>query len=101
MKLQNTELLNTQTSAEQQDSKLSSQLIERQKFDDNPFELVTTEEGTFIALGSYRLTEFMNIEEAKEKILNKPWDLIISVNLALGHAQKKFINDLANNNNHI
>ena len=43
----------------------------------------------------------MNIEEAKEKILNKPWDLIISVNLALGHAQKKFINDLANNNNHI
>jgi len=101
MKLQNTELLNTQTSAEVQDSKQSSQLIEREKFDDNPFELVTTEEGTFIALGSYRLTEFMNIEEAKEKILNKPWDLIISVNLALGHAQKKFINDLANNNNHI
>ena len=49
MKLQNTELLNTQTSAEQQDSKLSSQLIEREKFDDNPFELVTTEEGTFIS----------------------------------------------------
>ena len=101
MKLRNTELLNTQTSAEVQDSKQSSQLIEREKFDDNPFELVTTEEGTFIALGSYRLTEIMNIEEAKEKILNKPWDLIISVNLALGHAQKKFINDLANNNNHI
>ena len=101
MKLQNTELLNTQTSAEVQDSKQSSQLIEREKFDDNPFELVTTEEGTFIALGSYRLTEFMSKEEAREKILTKSWDLIISVNLALADAQKKFINDLANNNNHI
>ena len=101
MKLQNTELLNTQTSAEVQDSKQSSQLIEREKFDDNPFELVTTEEGTFIALGSYRLTEFMSKEEAREKILTKSWDLIISLNLALADAQKKFINDLANNNNHI
>ena len=43
----------------------------------------------------------MNIEEAKEKILNKPWDLIISVNLALGHAQKKFIENLANQNNNL
>lgn len=101
MKLQNTELLNTQTSAEVQDSKQSSQLIERETLDGTPFEIVTTEEGTFVALGSYRLTEFMSKEDAKEKILNKPWDLIISVNLALGHAQKKFINDLANNNNHI
>ena len=43
----------------------------------------------------------MSKEEAREKILTKSWDLIISVNLALADAQKKFINDLANNNNHI
>lgn len=101
MKQTNTELLNTQTSVEQQDSKQSSQLIERETLDGTPFEIVTTEEGTFVALGSYRLTEFMSKEDAKEKIQKKHWDLIISVNLALGHAQKKFINDLANNNNHI
>ena len=43
----------------------------------------------------------MSKEEAKEKILNKPWDLIISVNLALGHAQKKFIENLAIQNNNL
>lgn len=101
MKLQNTELLNTQTSAEQQDSNQSSQLIERETLDGTPFEIVTTEEGTFVALGSYRLTEFMSKEDAKEKIQKKHWDLIISVNLALGHAQKKFIENLANQNNNL
>lgn len=101
MKLTNTELLNTQTSAEQQDSNQSSQLIERETLDGTPFEIVTTEEGTFIALGSYRLTEFMSKEDAKEKIQKKHWDLIISVNLALGHAQKKFIQNLANENNNL
>ena len=100
MKQENTELLNIQTSAEKADSKNYSELISREKFLD-PFELVTTEEGTFVALGSYRLTEFMSKEEAQEKILTKSWDLIISLNLALADAQKKFINDLANNNNHI
>lgn len=101
MKLQNTELLNTQTSAEVQDSNQSSQLIERETLDGTPFEIVTTEEGTFVALGSYRLTEFMSKEDAKEKIQKKHWDLIISVNLALGHAQKKFIENLANQNNNL
>lgn len=101
MKLTNTELLNTQTSVEQADNKTYSQLIEREKFHDNPFELVTTEEGSFVALGAYRLTEFMPKEEAKTKILEKHWDLIISLNLALADAQKKFIQDLVNQNNHI
>ena len=100
MKQENTELLNIQTSAEKADSKNYSELISREKFLE-PFELVTTEEGTFVALGSYRLTEFMSKEEAGEKILTKSWDLIISLNLALADVQKKFINDLANNNNHI
>lgn len=101
MKLQNTELLNTQTSVEQQDSKLSSELIEREKFDDNPFELVTTEEGTFIALGAYRLTDYMQKDEAIEMVKNRHWDLIIRLNLALADVQKRFIQDLANNNNNI
>ena len=93
--------MNTQTSAEVQDSNQSSQLIERETLDGTPFEIVTTEEGTFVALGSYRLTEFMSKEDAKEKIQKKHWDLIISVNLALGHAQKKFIENLANQNNNL
>ena len=66
MKLQNTELLNTQTSAEVQDSKQSSQLIEREKFDDNPFELVNRR-GNIYSIGFLQIDRIYEHRRSKRK----------------------------------
>lgn len=43
------------------------------------FDIVTTEQGSFVALGQYRLTDFATKEKAIEQVKNRDYDLILSL----------------------
>lgn len=92
-KLPATELLNTQLSVEQINTNrenYSEELIQRAKLGETAFEVVgNNENGYFIALGKYRLTEpFKPIETITHDTLasfgsnlleNKMWEIILNL----------------------
>jgi len=55
------------------------ELIKKEPVIGTPFELVTTDEGTFVALGHYRLSESMTEDEACRLIVEKDWNFLLSV----------------------
>lgn len=64
----------------QNNSKSSGKIIENTKVPGTPFTLVDVEDqGTFIAIGNNRVTEMMTREEAEDQIINRDWQLIISL----------------------
>lgn len=76
------------------DEKINSnsgeQKIEKTRFEDTPFVIVTTEEGCFVTLGKYRLSEtFKEFGDAAKHIESKPWEMIMAlVNIAISEAYK-------------
>lgn len=78
------------TAQEKENSKVSSELIEREEVEGTPFQLVNVGKGWFLALGRHRLTEMG--EESKEeliaKVVNKDWylvlDTIVALTMAIG-----------------
>ena len=55
----------------------SYKLIEREVCE--IFDIVTTEQGSFVALGQNRLTVFATKEKAIEQVKNRDYDLILSL----------------------
>lgn len=53
-------------------------MIEREHIDNTPFTIVTIEQGTFIAIGSRRITNYTTKEECMNMIECQTWDLITS-----------------------
>lgn len=98
--LKQSELLNTQTSAEEKEN--NSNLCDIRKVDESPFTIVRkNDEGefnSFIAVGKNRLTGMMTEEECERLIEERDWGLITQ--LAVYVAQKvqeegnKTVNDL-------
>ncbi|AXH74225.1 MAG: hypothetical protein [Microviridae sp.] len=62
---------------ENQHRENSSELVQGlEHIEDSPFMLVTTIEGSFLALGEHRVTELMDKEDAKKMVTEKSWALI-------------------------
>lgn len=77
------ELLNLHTNTESQNTnsqQSNSQLIEIERVTNTPFDIVTTDQGTFVSVGKFRLTELKETkQECREMIHNKDWDVIIGL----------------------
>lgn len=86
MKKQNeaAELLNDQIGGKLKGE--NYELIEREDY--NLFTIVTTEKGSFVALGQHRLTDFFSSDECKQLIDGKDWLLLVSVILLFTLNQK-------------
>ncbi len=60
------------------------ELIERTEVEETPFVVITTEEGSFVGLGKYRVSEiFKNKEEALKDANNITWTKIIQLIIAI------------------
>lgn len=76
----NTELLNTQTSANQTDKENSSELIKRLPIENTPFTMVVQENETFITLGQYKLSpDVENIEGVKKYLEENKWEITMAL----------------------
>lgn len=64
---------------EQDNSQLSSSLIDYEEVEETPFTIVTDEKGSFVVMGSYRLTTSMTKEEAREDAKRTDWFRIMQV----------------------
>lgn len=94
--LKNKELLELQNTTGTNDTGSSNstsqndELVERIKVPGTGFEIVgNKEKGYFIALGTYRLTEFKSKEYCMKMIEIKDWDLIVSLIGAAIQADKR------------
>jgi len=73
----NTELLDTQKSAENTDNNNSSELIKRTPIHNSPFTAVETEGQTYLVLGKYKIAEGLaDVHEAEEYIEKNLWQCI-------------------------
>lgn len=71
------ELLSTQNNAEET-HKQQSTLVEREPIDKTPFWLITNQDGSFITLGEYRITEVKKDKaEALDELRNNEWNIIM------------------------
>jgi len=71
----------------------SYEIIKRDRIEGTPFEIVTTEQGSFGAFGKYRLTEFMEFDQVQDRILCKDWEILFSVMIALINHSKTETNE--------
>jgi len=55
----------------------SSEIVKNEEAD--IFRIVTTEEGSFVALGNNRLTEYVSEEDAYRMVIDRDWQLIFNV----------------------
>lgn len=94
MKQTQSELLNYTTTSNTTDSNNSpstSQIIKREPIPNTGFELISTEQGHFIALGQFRLTQqYQTRETALETVEKHDWELIIGLIGACIQAQQQF-----------
>lgn len=63
---------------EQIELKQNTEIIKRNVIHDTPFTIITTDEGSFIAMGRYRVSDLMSEDQCLERILAKDWNLLIS-----------------------
>lgn len=85
------ELLQSQTNVEESQDNQNYPLIKREKVEGTPFHLVNAnEEGWFIALGKYRMTEvgYYTKSELEVMVMNKDWTLILDTIAVLTEGQK-------------
>ena len=54
----------------------SSKMIEREKVEGTMFDVITMEEGSFVALGENRVTDYQEKEKCIEMVKDKDWQLI-------------------------
>lgn len=77
------DILHTQTNIEeeQNNSNSSTEIIQREKIINTPFEIVgNTENGYFIAMGKYKITENkQSIEDAKKTLNTEQWIIITNM----------------------
>lgn len=78
----NTELLQSQTSAQQTETKSQSgEIFKAERIEDTPFTIIKTDEGKicFIAIGNKRITNEKTYVECLQEIREKDWNLIVSL----------------------
>jgi hypothetical protein len=62
----------------------NNQIIERNEIENTPFVMVTLEQGSFVALGNYRVSEvYETKEEAENYIKTITWDNLFNVIISL------------------
>lgn len=92
----NNELLKEQTSINTQDSKQSSELIEKKEIKNTPFHMVK-ENGKkgFLALGMYKLTEdiFEEDKEAEKYIKKNQWEITLKISFIVSEMFNKKMNE--------
>lgn len=84
------ERLKSQTSAQktENNSQSGEELITREQIEGTPFQLITTNGFTFLALGRYRMTQEVsaneeNKTELRKKVENKDWNLVLDTIIVL------------------
>lgn len=76
-------MLNTDNNKEVQE------LVKREEVEQTPFTIVTTEEGSFLTMGKYRLTEAKTIEEIRKEAKQVTWNRLIQVIMLLNETMKE------------
>ncbi len=61
----------------------NKELISRKEVKDTPFTVVTTEEGSFGAMGRYRITEVGEAKEIEKELKRMTWNRMIQVAMLL------------------
>lgn len=83
VEITNSELLQSQTTTENQNTnnqKSNTQLVERERVENTGFEIIGNEEnGYFIALGTYRLTQAQSKKECLRMIKTKDYELLLGL----------------------
>lgn len=54
------------------------ELVERHQVGDTPFVIVKTDKGCFVGFGQYRLTDFVEYDQAEAYILTHDWAFLAS-----------------------
>lgn len=81
---------NTTNANEKENKEASStELISYKEVPNTMFTIVNTTEGSFIAIGSERVTEMMTEGECEEQIANRSWRLIEMAIIALMRFDKE------------
>lgn len=79
---------NTESNAQENGN--NSQLITRNEIKGTPFDIITTEEGSFLAIGHYRLSEIIiDIKELLRRVEEKDWHTMINLITATIKAQQR------------
>ena len=66
------------------------ELVQREEVKDTPFTIVTTEEGSFVTMGKYRLSEPKGIDEVRKETKQITWNRLIQVIMLLHENMKEF-----------
>jgi len=66
------------------------ELVKREEVKDSPFTIITTEEGSFLTMGKYRLSEPTEIEELRKEAKEITWNRLIQVMMLVGENMKEF-----------
>lgn len=69
--------------SEKNNSGSNYELIKREQVEGTPFMIITTEHGSFIALGQYRITEDLKKEQLLQMIEDKDWTLYLAAASAI------------------
>ncbi|AXH76379.1 MAG: hypothetical protein [Microviridae sp.] len=66
------------------------ELLKRDRIENTPFEIISTERGCFIGLGQFRLTNFITNQECIEMINDKDWNLLLAcINVIFENIKKE------------
>jgi len=66
------------------------ELVKREDVKDSPFTIVTTEEGSFLTMGKYRLSEPGELEQIRKESKKITWNRLIQVMMLVGENMKEF-----------
>lgn len=94
----NADLLNTQTNAEENQSKerySNEEIIKRELIPGSPFIKVTVEEGIFIALGENRLTDIYGTQSELDEYMDT-WEFMIILISCVADMRQKFLDKQKN-----
>lgn len=75
--------------SEDQPKEHSGKIIEREQIPDSPFTLITIDEGSFIAMSKYRITDYYKTkEEALEQVNVANWDFLVTTMITVMRLEK-------------
>jgi hypothetical protein len=75
----------------------NQELIKRTEMANSPFEIITTEEGSFGVMGKWRITETSTEEIIKTELEQITWNRIVQVIALINEAQKELEKQTTNN----
>lgn len=82
------DIKSSHTDADSTDNSQSS-LINQEPIENTPFTLITTDEGSFCAMGLYRITEiYPSKDEAISKATSLTWNNLITVMMIIAEKMK-------------